>query len=134
MEEEPPNLNNNPHLRGANARFLSGGENPRLYWEQASEASRVNPSMASPDAIPAVERMQDHATAMPRRYLQSVTEYNPRGPDIIAQDINNARTAQRVSMAVHPTVDLTGPPPVHTVTLDANRLPVVDLTHGVWYS
>lgn len=31
MPDLPPiDLNNNPHLRGANERFLSGGENPRF--------------------------------------------------------------------------------------------------------
>ena len=121
MEEEPPNLNNNPHLRGANARFLSGGENPRLYWEQASEASRVLPEQGfgeqDPSTIPVVES-----------YQHVMTQHAREG------HVEAARLAQETSRAIHPTVDLTGPPPVHTVTLDANRLPVVDLTHGVWYS
>ena len=49
MEDGGNNLNNNPHLRGANQRFLAGGENPALYTVIPSVISRDYPGLVELD-------------------------------------------------------------------------------------
>ena len=111
MEEEGNDLNNNPHLRGANARFLAMGETPRLYIEIPPENTQPDYPFPS-DETSLVE-------------TDSRINYARRHPDnwvmrLIARDheIANRRS--------QPTVDLTGPvtwtpPPRNTPVIDLSR-------------
>ena len=102
----PNDLNNNPHLRNADARFLAGGENPQLYVLR-SAALRVSPTD--------MQRNQQYAHQVAERATNEAWIW-------IAQ--NYAQEAR----AMQPTVDITGPPPRSVTSYLVGGTPHMDLS------
>ena len=93
MAEPPPiDLTNNPHLRGADARFRAGGENPVLY--------RVIPPRRTDGGTPHENtRAADHITRMAVENPDA-TQWGQTYM-AIAQDMN-----RNILPLFHPVIDL----------------------------
>lgn len=150
MPEPPPNdLNNNPHLRGANERFLAGGENPRLY--RVLPAAIANRPLYS--EIPANSTLDSFALRAEANYWAAGARYSGAVLGVTREDIARARVdpdthsndniayvATMINGAnnqldelqqAQPTMDLTDPPPP-SVALAGPRGPLLDLSSFFW--
>ena len=118
MELPPNDLNNNPHLRGQDARFRSGGENPRLYIEVPPMNIRLQDGVQQFDLT--TDDTRGRAIApLPWSSPQEATRdqhqldrfYADRFGQISSSQQRAFFNSARVMVAAHhPTIDLTDPP------------------------
>ena len=134
---EPPNdLNNNPHLRGANERFLSGGQNPRLY----TVAPAVEPLLHNEERHYLREEADFYRNRM-RTYISQMAAIPAASENmgLVQQPLNRYiesrnyyRDATQQLRDDLPTVDITGPPPLYVTRqdVDINSRPREDSPPG----